>query len=160
MHYLERFLNNIVCSIILLGMMLLVTSDVTCRYVFNSPIQGTMEVTEFMMVGLFYLSVAHTQALKAHVRIDILITHFPPKVRLVLEVLVYLLGLVLFALIVWQSSLSAVHDLRVGEVTMGLIPFPIFPSKVLVPIGSFILCVRFMVDIFNSSRKLLKREGL
>ena len=156
---LENFLNHVAGGIILTAMMLLVTGDVLGRYLFNSPIHGTTEITEFMMVGLLYFALAHTQALKAHIRVDMLVSQFSPRARLICEEITYFLGFILLALITWQSLVSAIQAWKIGETTFGLILFPLFPAKVLIPIGCFIVCLRLILDFFHGLRKLRKTES-
>jgi TRAP-type C4-dicarboxylate transport system permease small subunit len=154
---LEKFLNNIAGGIILTAMMLLVTGDVLGRYLFNRPIHGTTEITEFMMVGLLYFTLAHTQTDKAHIRVEMFITHLSPGTRLILEMIAYLLGFFLFVLITWQGILSAAKAWEVWETTFGLILFPLFPAKVLIPIGSFLFSLRLLLDFIGGLKNL--REG-
>lgn len=156
---LENFLNNVAGGIILTAMMLLVTGDVLGRYLFNSPIHGTTEITEFMMVGLLYFTLAHTQALKAHIRVDMLVSLFSPRARLICEEITYFLGFILLALITWQSLVSAIQAWKIGETTFGLILFPLFPAKVLIPIGCFIVCLRLILDFFHGLKNLRKTES-
>lgn len=141
------------------AMMLLVTGDVLGRYLFNRPIHGTTEITEFMMVGLLYFTLAHTQALKAHIRVDMLVSLFSPRARLICEEITYFLGFILLALITWQSLVSAIQAWKIGETTFGLILFPLFPAKVLIPIGCFIVCLRLILDFFHGLRNLRKTES-
>lgn len=153
---LERFLNNVAGAIILTSMMFLVTGDVLGRYLFNKPIHGTTELTEFMMIGLLYFTLAHTQALKAHIRVDILTSFFSSRVKLICEEITYFLGFILFALITWQTMEAAVQAWKIWETTFGLILFPLFPAKILIPIGSFMVCLRFILDFLNGLRSLLR----
>lgn len=150
----EKILNNIAGGIILTAMMLLVTGDVLGRYLFNRPIHGTTEITEFMMVGLLYLTLAHTQTDKAHIRVEMFITHLSPGTRLILEMIAYLLGFILFVLITWQGILSAARAWEVWETTFGLILFPLFPAKVLIPIGSFLFSLRLLLDFIGGLKNL------
>jgi len=101
---------------------------------------------------------AHTQGLKAHIRVDMLVSLFSPRARLICEVITYFLGVTLFALITWQSLASAIQAWKIGETTFGLILFPLFPAKVLVPIGSLIFCLRLILDFFHGLKKLRKKE--
>jgi TRAP-type C4-dicarboxylate transport system permease small subunit len=41
-----------------------------------------------------------------------------------------------------------------GSPFIGLVELPLFPAKVLVPIGSFFLCLRFLLDILEGLRNL------
>ena len=151
---LEKFLNNWAGGIILTAMMFLVTGDVLGRYLFNLPIQGTTEVTEFMMVGLLYFTLAHTQADKSHIRVDMFVSRLPPRTQLFFETITYLLGLFLFVLITWQGTLSAIKAWQVGETTFGVILFPLFPAKVLIPIGSFLFSLRLLLDFVEGLKHL------
>jgi len=156
---LEKFLNNVAGGIILAGMMLLVTGDVIRRLAFKSPIHGTTELVEFMMVGLLYLTLANTQAIKAHINIDLLVQHLSPKARLLCEVISYFLGLVVFSLITWQGIKSSAYAWKINEITFGVIRFPLFPSKMIIPIGSFFLCLRFVLDLMDGLGKLRKKAS-
>jgi len=151
---LENFLNNVAGGIILTAMMLLVTGDVLGRYLFNSPIHGTTEITEFMMVGLLYFTLAHTQADKSHIRVEMFVSRLTPRAQLFFETITYLLGLFLFVLITWQGTLSAIKAWQVGETTFGVILFPLFPAKVLIPIGSFLFSLRLLLDFVEGLKHL------
>ncbi len=154
MHKVEKYLNYIGGGLILTAMMTLVTCDVVARFIFNHPIHGVTEITEFLMVGMLYLTLAHTQAAKHNIKVEVLITHFPPKLRQGTELFTYILGLLVFAVITWQGVWSAADAWKIGEITFGLVELPLFPAKVLVPIGSFFLCLRFLLDILEGLRNL------
>jgi len=156
---LEKFLNDVAGGVILLGMMLLVTGDVIRRLAFKSSIHGTTELVEFMMVGLLYFTLANTQAIKAHINIEIIVERLSPTTRLLCEVISYFLGLILFSLITWQGVKSSVYAWKINEITFGVIKFPLFPSKVIIPIGSFILCLRFVLDIMDGLGKFRKKAS-
>lgn len=155
----EGFFNNIIASFLLLGIMLLVVSDVAGRYLFNKPVHGTLEITEFVMVAIVFFTLAHTQAIKAHIKVELLLERMPRKLRLILELITYLFGLVIFALITWQGYLSALDAWEVQEETDGLIPFPIFPAKLTIPIGCFLFCLRFSADIIDVIKELTRKDA-
>jgi TRAP-type C4-dicarboxylate transport system permease small subunit len=155
----EKYLTVIAGSILLIAMMLLVTVDVLGRFLFGKPVQGTTEITEFMMVALLYFSLAHTQALKGHINVDIFLSYFTRRARLVFDLIISLLGFGLFALIGWQGILAAVKAWTFWETTFGVIPFPLFPAKVLVPFGSFLLCLRYLLDIRDTVKTLGQKES-
>jgi TRAP-type C4-dicarboxylate transport system permease small subunit len=155
----EKFLAAIGGGILLVAMMLLVTADVMGRFFFSIPVQGTTELTEFIMVALLYLSLAHTQALKGHINVDIFLSFFKRRTRLVFDLIAYLLGLVLFALIGWQGILAAIKAWTFWETTFGVLPFPLFPAKVLIPFGSFLVCLRYLLDIKDAIKTLSRKES-
>ena len=151
---IERFLNNVIGAILVLGMMLLIVADVTGRYLFNRPVQGTMELTVFIMVGMVFLTIGYTQAIKAHINIEILTERMSFRMRKVFELIAWLLGLGVYSLIAWQGVNLALESWKYHEYTDGLIPFPTLPAKLTVPIGSILLCLRFILDIVNILKDL------
>jgi TRAP-type transport system small permease protein len=155
----EKYLTAIAGSFLLIAMMLLVTADVMGRFFFSAPVQGTTELTEFIMVALLYLSLAHTQTLKGHINVDIFLSFFNRRTRLLFDLITYLLGLVLFALITWQGTLAAIKAWTFWETTFGVLPFPLFPAKVLVPLGSILLCLRYLLDIKDAITALGRKES-
>jgi len=156
---LEGFLNNVISAILLVGMMLLVVCDVTGRYLLNRPVHGTMEITEFIMVAVVFFTLAHTQAIRAHIKVELLLERMSRRVRLLLEAITYLFGMVIFALIGWQGVMSAIEAWEFWEVTDGLIPFPTLPAKLTIPIGCFVFCLRFIIDIVEAVRELTRKES-
>ena len=152
---LEKILSHLAGGVLLTAMMLLVTADVLGRYLLDRPIHGTTELTEFMMVGLLYFTLAHTQADKAHIKVEMLVSRLSPKTQLIFEVLAYGLGFSLFVLITWQGTLAAVKAWKFGETTFGVILFPLFPAKVLVPIGSALFSMRLFLDFREGLKNLV-----
>ena len=74
---LERFRPfSTFCSAIsmyvFLGMVALTFLDVVLRTTIDRPISGTIEITELLMVVMFFGSVAHAQWNHAHVNMDII----------------------------------------------------------------------------------------
>jgi len=156
---LEKILSHLAGGLLLTAMMFLVTADVLGRYLLGRPIHGTTELTEFMMVGLLYFTLAHTQADKAHIKVEMLVSRLSPKTQLFFEVLAYGLGFFLFVLITWQGTLAAMKSWKFGETTFGVILFPLFPAKVLVPIGSALFALRLFLD-FREGLKNLGRKAV
>ena len=62
--------------IALLAMMLLTTTDVFFRFFFDSPILGSIELVEILMVTVAGLSLAWCTLKSGHIRVDLLISMF------------------------------------------------------------------------------------
>jgi TRAP-type C4-dicarboxylate transport system permease small subunit len=154
----EEVFNNFISSFLLIAIMLLVVANVTGRYLFNSPVHGTMEITEFVMVAIVYFTFAHTQAIKSHIRVELLLGVLSRKARLIFDLITCVLGLVIFVLITWQGILCFIDSWEILEVTDGYIEFPIYPAKLTIPIGCFIFSLRFIVDIVDVIKQLTGKD--
>ena len=78
---LEKALYGISALVTLL-MMVLISADAFCRYVFNMPILGVIEVTQdFFMEVLVFLTVGFGYKYGCHVRVTLFVEHFPRRVQ-------------------------------------------------------------------------------
>ena len=152
----EKWLNGFSAAV-LAAMMVLVTANIVARYIFNRPILGTLEITEFLMVAAVYLSLAYTQFLKAHINITLVTSLLPRRKNLVCDLITYLIGFTFFSLIVWQGTLMTLESYEMEEVTFGTIELLEWPVKMLVPFGSLIVSIRFLADAVDTGRQLLGR---
>lgn len=89
-------------------LMALGAADVVGRYVFNRPILGTMEISEVLLAGVLFFGWAYTQATRGHIRVNLLLPRFSPRVQAMTDTINSILGLVLFSLIGWQAAQIAI----------------------------------------------------
>lgn len=141
---------------VVMVMMFPVTADVILRYVFRSPLHGSLELGEFMMIGVVYLSIAYIQAVKGHIRVEVGTARLPKKFQIALDILGYGFGLALFSIITWRSGHLAWEAWITGDYTMGVVRFPLWPAKSIVPIGTGLLCLRLISDIIGDFIKLFR----
>jgi len=86
----------------LLAMMVVTIIDVSGAKLFNSPLFGALDwVTTFQSVAIAF-ACAMVLIIGQHVQVVFLITRLPRRAQSVIEAFVLLLGLLLFALIVWR----------------------------------------------------------
>jgi TRAP-type C4-dicarboxylate transport system permease small subunit len=129
------------------------TLDVILRYIFNSPLPDIFQLTEFMMVGLVYLAIAYVQSIKDHIKIEVVTARLPQKIRDGLDLFGYVVGLLIFGMITWQSGRLAWAAWVNEDYTMGIIHFPLWPAKTILPIGTCLLCLRLILDILSGFTK-------
>jgi TRAP-type transport system small permease protein len=75
----------------LFALMLLTTADVTGRYFFNSPILGTVELTQLMLAAVVFLSLPVVCWREEHISVDLLDSVFPPRLIWIRQVIVNLI---------------------------------------------------------------------
>ena len=143
--------ENIFCAIgmgMFMVLMLLGTSDVIGRYVFNRPIMGTLEISQVLMAGMVLLAWAHTQAMRGHVTVQLLIDQYPPRLRAIVNFATLFLSLMFFSLIVWQSAMIAMWHWEEHR-AFQTIPIPTAPFEFLVSVGAFVLCLEFLIQMLH-----------
>jgi len=140
---------------ILILMMLLTASDVCLRYIFNRPILGAHEVTEFMMAVTVSSALAYAAYRKGHVSVDVLITRFSPRVQAVINSITCFLSLSVFLLIAWRSTLYAENLRASGQVSTSLY-IPIYPFVYSIVIGSVIICLILLANLVGHLSRVVK----
>jgi len=140
----------------LVAMMILTGADVTLRYIFNRPILGSFEITEFMMAITVALGLAYCALQKAHVRSDVVVSRLPQWTQAALNSIASLAFLGLFILITWQSiyRAQAMIDTRL---TSSVLYIPKFPFVFVVTAGSALLCLVLLRDLFDYLHQAVKR---
>ena len=155
-HWAENILVWIAGGMFLL-MMFVGASDVLGRFLFNSPIRGTMEISEILMGGIVLLSWAYTQRRKGHVTVDLFIGQYPPRLRAVLTFLMLFLSLVLFVVITEQSTGLAIKYWQQHRVNP-ILKIPTAPFHFFVPIGGLLLSIEFIIQLLRLIPVIKKGE--
>jgi TRAP-type transport system small permease protein len=146
---------------VLFLLMFLTVGDIIGRYLSGtipgfSPIPGTFELTEFALVVVVFSAIGYTQVRGEHISINVLTSHFPQRVQAILNSIMYLLCIVGFALIAWQSVVYAGRLIE-GRNVSGVLSIPMYPFLIVVAIGSVIYCLALAVSFLKNLAKAVKR---
>lgn len=134
---------------IILFMMTLISIDVLLRYVFNSPLKGGFELIQFLFIGVVFFGISYVQGVKGHIQIDIGTKWMSPKLLKLLDIIGYIIAIFIVSIIVYQTGVEAWRSFVSGDYSMGIIQYPLWPSKSVIPIGAFVLWFRLIVDIIS-----------
>ncbi len=150
----ERWAN--LCGVwLVVFLMLMVTTDVGYRSIFGRSIPGTFELAELTMVGIVFFSVAYAQRERAHIRMDMIVTRLRGDIRNFAEIIAWLLLLAICILLLYEGILEALEAVEMKLTTPGIILWPAWPAKIVVPVGYFLLCVRVAIQLTQQIRLVL-----
>lgn len=145
-----------VSAILLLAIMAIVVADVFMRYLLNRPFSFTYDLVGlYLLAGLFFLSLSDTFRVRAHISVDILVQHMPPRGRRLSEIVTCLAGIPVFGAISWLGWERAWENWVSNDVLAGGIPWPTWASAVLVPIGCGLLVIRLVLHLAGHVVSLL-----
>ena len=166
---LERFIKSVyriikpvsnvassVGMILLAAMMFLTAADVILRYSFNSPIQGTYELTQYMLAITVVVGLSYCAIEKGHVTIDLLTTRMSRRTRAIFDSVTGFLGLVVAALMTWQTCIHIVM-LQKSELVSTVLLIPVFPFVAIVAFGIAFYCVVLIVQFLESVMEGMKQ---
>lgn len=143
----------IVGVVFLMLMMLLTTSDVIGRSIFNRPVTGTFEITGYMLAIVVLLSLGYSQQTRQHVRVEFIVAKMPLRARLVINSLFTFFALIFFALVAWQGWEGGFNALH-ANIATDILGVPSYPFELLVAVGAFLLFVELLLTLITSVRNL------
>ena len=137
--------------VVIFVMMAVVVYGVVMRYVFNSPVSQVAELTEYMMVALTFLTIAYIQHARRHVAVSFFVIRQGERTQWLLDIITIGIALAAFMLITWASWKYAQQAWQF-KFTSEEAGFPLFPPRLLVPLGSFLMCLRLIADLVQGVR--------
>lgn len=129
-------------SLIALPIMLIIAVEVVARYVFKSPTRWAWPLSTHLFGVLSLFGGAYALLHGSHIRVDVLYERFGSRLKLASNVLTVVCFLLFIALLVWQGYVMAEMSVGSREVIRGIIHFPVYPLKILVPVAAFVFLLQ------------------
>jgi TRAP-type C4-dicarboxylate transport system permease small subunit len=136
----------VVCGVVWILFMLMVVGDVTGRYAFLAPIEGTMEVGQNVLAFAVFLSWAAVLARNQHIRVLILVDRMSPRWRHAFDILALVMGFAVILPIAFYGFSFAAESIRLKEtgITYGI---PLYPGKLALFVGATLLALQFFIQL-------------
>src|SRR4030067_3071053 len=87
----------------LIPLMIITAVDVVGRDVFNHPIPGTVELSQYLLAVFILLGFAYAHQVKAHVAVSIITSRLSQNAQFILNLITTLIGLFIFSILAWQG---------------------------------------------------------
>lgn len=144
----------VIGSIAITIMMLHISADVLSRWFLGVPIVGTLEyVSFFYMVAVVFLPLGRVQEERGHVIVEVVSNLFPARMNLWVDRGAQLFSLAYVAFIGWWGWQEAVRSFTRNEVvTIIQTDLPMWPSRLLVPLGLAGMALVILVQLVRSIR--------
>ena len=153
-HRINRFVAGI-GGFFLIPLMLITAADVVMRDVFNRPIPGTVELSQYMLAIFILLGLAYSQQVKAHVAVSIITSRFSERAQLILSIMTTLIGLFIFSILTWQGWVVGIEERTVSD----MLRVPQYPFRLLVAVAALSVCLELLIDLGDSLKKLKGRSS-
>ncbi len=142
------------------AMMALVVVNIVGRYLFNKPLDGTLEFTESLLVVIIFLSLALTQYDGGHIRVTLMTRRLPRAWSRALTVFCMLAGALFFTWCAYAAWRFAAQSFSFREQEWGTIVFPLWPVKFVVFAGIAMLAVQFLLDAIAETIMPIKSDDV
>lgn len=120
----EKFINSLsswlnwIAGVGLVAMLALIIADIIGAKLFKWPIPGGIEMVGFLGVVVATFAIAQTQIFHGHIEVEFMVTRLPKRAQKAISIFIYSLGMILFALLSWQSFEFGYTLQSSGEVSM------------------------------------------
>lgn len=144
----------LIASIFLLAMMVLIVSNIIYRF-FGGVIVVTYEYVELFAGMAAALALGYTALVKRHVVINILISRFSERIKIILGIFTGIIGLG-FWIVLTRGSIEILLQRGIKEVTLNN-AIPLFPFRSLWVLALIFFCFILLTELINWLYRLVKK---
>lgn len=166
MKYLSQIVERLALGVLLVGgcgmlmAMFLGVADIVGTQILLIPVPGPRELTESTMVLIVFGALAYAQIRRSHIRVELVYFRMPPRVRAVMDVITDLAAMTFFGLIFSQAIPEAFYSLQIGEATVGLIRFPLWPARFTLAAGCALVIMQLTLHLIEDLIRIKTGKGL
>ncbi len=142
---------NLIAALVILAVMLIGVFQVFGRKLINLPVPGYVDIIEFVMTVFAFISIAYTQRLGGHVRMEIILKRLRGRTLWLVEAFGTMAAIGIVAILGWFGYEHFLRAWTIGDSTID-IEIPLWPSKLLIPIAFAILLVRLFIQLLGFLR--------
>ena len=135
-----------------LALVLLISTDVLLRYVFNFSTASLYEMEWHLFAIIFLLASPYTLQKNKHVRVDVFYNNFSKRKKNIIDLIGNMIFLIPFSFIIFYTSLPFVEDsysILESSPDPGGLPYR-FIIKSIIPIAFFLLMIQGILNTIKN----------
>jgi len=135
-----------------LALVLLISTDVLLRYVFNFSTAALYEMEWHLFAIIFLLASPYTLQQNKHVRVDVFYNNFSKRKKNIVDLIGNIIFLIPFSFIIFYTSLPFVADsysILESSPDPGGLPYR-FIIKSIIPIAFFLLMIQGILNTIKN----------
>ncbi|SUZ75520.1 uncharacterized protein METZ01_LOCUS28374 [marine metagenome] len=135
-----------------LALVLLISTDVLLRYVFNFSTAALYEMEWHLFAIIFLLASPYTLQKNKHVRVDVFYNNFSKRKKNIIDLIGNIIFLIPFSFIIFYTSLPFVEDsysILESSPDPGGLPYR-FIIKSIIPIAFFLLMIQGILNTIKN----------
>lgn len=151
---------NAVGSVWVAAITMLICADILGRVLFKFPLVGVPEIVKVSIVAIVWLQIPHTLKTGGHLRSDVVLRFLPSRSRAVVDLFSYVLGAVVFGLLVYSGWDTMIQAWEMGEFEGELpVRVPTYPLRSIVLLGAALTALQFLLMAAEAARRLSARNA-
>lgn len=142
----------------ILVLMLLTVVDVSLRETRGRGVGGVTEASEVGLVIVVFLGMTAAQMSRAHISTPMVLSRLPSRVGHALRAFSLLLAGVFVVWMTYRTLLTGLDSYARGEFRYGIVNVPIWPARLVIPVGLAGLAIALIVHAGVEVRKYVRNE--
>lgn len=131
--------------------MLIAVADVIGSKFFNWAVPNSGGIIEELMVFMVFLSIAHVEKNRGHIRIVLLEKYLSPSLNNSLRLFGDAVSILLLGFLAWRALINLEYVITVGMMKQGTIQFPLWPSSLAIFLGWTCLIVVYILRLYRTT---------
>lgn len=141
-------------EVALFGLALMVVRSVIFRYLFKTPDYFAVEIGEYLLLFICFMSIAWVLKENRHVTMEAITTRLTERARLLVGIVTSLLALGFCSVVVWKATEVMLINYERGFRSASLVSCPQWILFLIIAFGSLTLAFQFLVQIGERGQAL------
>jgi TRAP-type C4-dicarboxylate transport system permease small subunit len=144
-------------GVLLMGLIL--TYEVLCRYLFNSPTIWAQETSIYLYMWTMLAAASYTLQTRKHVHVDLVVDRLPVRPKLALEAATSTVGAIFCGIVSMQAYEMIAATVRFGKVSATPLRVPLWIPQSALLMGFVLLTLQFAFLAVDRMAALKLRGG-
>lgn len=135
-----------------------VCAGIIMRFIFNRPMAWVIEISEYSLLYMAFLSAAWVMKNNQHVSVDLVYNSFSLKKKMMADLFTSILGGAVFLIVTYYGFKVTRTQYVTKYFTPTFLEAPKFIITLIIPVGSLLLLIQIIRKIWRNLRLLMKED--
>ncbi len=146
-------------SYLIIFLLMVIIYEIICRYIFNNPTIWAHETSQMIYGAYVILLGGYVLQRGGHVNVEILYGRFSSRQKAIIDLFTWLLFFYFCGLLFIKGSEMAWDSFKVRETEPTAFAPPVYPIKMTIPIGAFLLLLQGLAKFIRDLRLAFSGKG-
>jgi TRAP-type C4-dicarboxylate transport system permease small subunit len=142
--------------VILVVLVFIPLIDIFLRRLFNAPLAGAYELSEFALGMMVFTTLAYCAVRGMHIVVDIATSRLPERSQEILDTVIYGFSWIMLAVMSWQL-ISRALTIKADNETSTILYIPTFPFIFIAGLGCALLALVFFTQSLDKLSRAVKK---
>lgn len=143
-------------SLLIIVLNLIIGYEVIARYILNAPTIWVHEASGMLFGTYIVLGAAYVLSIKGHVNMDLLYTRLSRRQQAFIDIITFGVFAAFCITLIVKGGERALYSIKIMEHSSSIWGPPLYPIKLMLPIGAFLLLLQGLANFSRDVMTLVK----